>query len=229
MSRRAKRTSASSEGTLPTKGQAACHTRPPARRTGERTSIDGPHGESSPLDRLTEIMDSAWERGELTPESIEAAVREFRRRASVWPMNDPASRSSPSTPIHSSSRSRGGDRSGRSSKPSTMADSFWSYPTRYCSSTRKSSGGSGGRLPGRLFSELLRLRGANIRHVNPSYFWRAIPHDPDDDKFVDAAVAADADWIVTQDHHFNVLFENDALRVRHDRTYRIYRQNPLYL
>ena len=72
----------------------------------------------------------------------------------------------------------------------------------------------GGPAAWPLFSELLRLRGANIRHANPSYFWRAIPHDPDDDKFVDAAVAADADWIVTQDRHFNVLFENDALRVR---------------
>lgn len=67
-----------SEGTLPTKGQAHV-----IRSTGEANgegSVDGPHGESSPLDRLTEIMDSAWERGELTPESIEAAVREFRER-----------------------------------------------------------------------------------------------------------------------------------------------------
>jgi predicted nucleic acid-binding protein len=29
--------------------------------------------------------------------------------------------------------------------------------------------------------------------------------DPDDDKFVDCAVAANAKFIVTEDNHFNVL------------------------
>jgi predicted nucleic acid-binding protein len=39
-------------------------------------------------------------------------------------------------------------------------------------------------------------------------------HDPDDDKFVDAAVAGEADWIVTEDSHCNVLFEDARLTVR---------------
>lgn len=72
----------------------------------------------------------------------------------------------------------------------------------------------GGPAAWPVFLELLKLRETNVRHANPSYFWRAITHDPDDDKFVDAAVAMDADWIVTQDRHYNILFENGALRVR---------------
>ena len=37
------------------------------------------------------------------------------------------------------------------------------------------------------------------------YRWLAIVNDPDDDKFVDCAVAANAVCIVTEDRHFNVL------------------------
>jgi uncharacterized protein len=32
-----------------------------------------------------------------------------------------------------------------------------------------------------------------------------IPSDPDDDKFVDCAIAGDADFIITTDHHFDML------------------------
>ncbi len=39
-------------------------------------------------------------------------------------------------------------------------------------------------------------------------------HDPDDDKYVDAAVAGGADWIVTEDSHYNVLFLDTRLTVR---------------
>ena len=35
--------------------------------------------------------------------------------------------------------------------------------------------------------------------------WYSIYADPDDDKFVDCAVAANAKFIVTEDNHFNVL------------------------
>ena len=40
-----------------------------------------------------------------------------------------------------------------------------------------------------------------------SYFRFRVLHDidKDDDKFVDCAIAADADFIVTEDGHFNVL------------------------
>ncbi len=54
---------------------------------------------------------------------------------------------------------------------------------------------------------LLGVLGAlpNVRRVTPFFRWQLIVNDPDDDKFVDAAVAANADLIVTNDRHFNVL------------------------
>lgn len=41
--------------------------------------------------------------------------------------------------------------------------------------------------------------------ISPFYKFQAIIEDPDDDKFVDCAVAANARFLVTEDHHFNVL------------------------
>lgn len=32
-----------------------------------------------------------------------------------------------------------------------------------------------------------------------------ISNDPDDDKFVDCAIASSADYLVTHDNHFNIL------------------------
>ena len=37
------------------------------------------------------------------------------------------------------------------------------------------------------------------------YSWNAIKPDPDDNKFFDCAVAANADYIVSEDKHFNIL------------------------
>jgi predicted nucleic acid-binding protein len=45
----------------------------------------------------------------------------------------------------------------------------------------------------------------NIIQVKKNYFWRLITVDPDDNKFVDCAIAANADFIVTDDKHFKVL------------------------
>ena len=49
----------------------------------------------------------------------------------------------------------------------------------------------------------------NVRLISTSYKWTLITADPDDNKFVDCAVAANAKFIVTEDHHFNVLKEID--------------------
>jgi uncharacterized protein len=64
------------------------------------------------------------------------------------------------------------------------------------------------------FESLLIARAAFVRRVDPTYFWRAILPDPDDNKFVDAAVAGEADWIVTEDSYYNVLFDDTRLTVR---------------
>jgi putative PIN family toxin of toxin-antitoxin system len=37
------------------------------------------------------------------------------------------------------------------------------------------------------------------------YSWNAITKDPDDNKFFDIAIAGNADYLVTNDSHFNVL------------------------
>ena len=41
--------------------------------------------------------------------------------------------------------------------------------------------------------------------INKYYFWNLITVDPDDNKFVDCAIAANAHFICTEDKHFNVL------------------------
>lgn len=49
------------------------------------------------------------------------------------------------------------------------------------------------------------LERKNVRQISAYYKWNLITADPDDNKFVDCAVAANAKYIVTEDHHFNVL------------------------
>jgi putative PIN family toxin of toxin-antitoxin system len=47
----------------------------------------------------------------------------------------------------------------------------------------------------------------NTLMITPSFQWNLIPADPDDNKFVDCALNAGADFIVTNDKHFNILKE----------------------
>ena len=45
----------------------------------------------------------------------------------------------------------------------------------------------------------------NVLYINKFIYWNLITADPDDNKFVDCAVACNAKYIVTEDKHFNVL------------------------
>lgn len=45
----------------------------------------------------------------------------------------------------------------------------------------------------------------NVLLIQKYYFWNLIVADPDDDKFVDCAVAGNADYLVTDDRDFRVL------------------------
>jgi len=45
----------------------------------------------------------------------------------------------------------------------------------------------------------------NAFQITPYFQWNLITSDPDDNKFVDCALNAGADYIVTNDRHFNVL------------------------
>ena len=47
----------------------------------------------------------------------------------------------------------------------------------------------------------------NVKWIDRYYRWQLIKADPDDDKFADCAVAGRADYLVTEDKHFNVLRE----------------------
>jgi len=49
------------------------------------------------------------------------------------------------------------------------------------------------------------LRSQNTIQVTPHFKWDLIVTDPDDNKFVDCALNVGADYIVTNDRHFNVL------------------------
>ena len=44
-----------------------------------------------------------------------------------------------------------------------------------------------------------------VEFITPYYNFELIKQDPDDNKFVDCAIAANAHYIVTNDHHYDVL------------------------
>ena len=52
---------------------------------------------------------------------------------------------------------------------------------------------------------LLILNKSNVRLIEPHFRMELIKTDPDDNKFVDCAFAAGADYLVTEDNHFNIL------------------------
>jgi putative PIN family toxin of toxin-antitoxin system len=53
--------------------------------------------------------------------------------------------------------------------------------------------------------ELLSRLHNNIRQIEPHYRFGAVVADPDDNKFCDCAIAAAADFVVTEDNHFAAL------------------------
>ena len=52
---------------------------------------------------------------------------------------------------------------------------------------------------------LLILNQPNVRLVDPYFRMELVTADPDDNKFVDCAFAAGADYLVSEDSHFNIL------------------------
>jgi len=51
----------------------------------------------------------------------------------------------------------------------------------------------------------LLLASHNVEKILPYYKWNLIYVDPEDNKFADCALNASADYIVTNDKHFNIL------------------------
>jgi predicted nucleic acid-binding protein len=53
----------------------------------------------------------------------------------------------------------------------------------------------------------------NLSKVEVYCEWKLITRDPDDNKYIDAAIVGTADFIVTNDLHFQVLKSIDFPRV----------------
>ena len=62
-----------------------------------------------------------------------------------------------------------------------------------------------------MFNYLLLL--PNISFFTPSFRWYLIENDHDDDKFVDCYVTANADHLVGNDRHFNILNSVDFPKI----------------
>lgn len=64
------------------------------------------------------------------------------------------------------------------------------------------------------FNILQALRFSNnVEMIEVYYKWNLISNDPDDNKFVDCAVAANADYLVSNDKHFNILNKTEFPKV----------------
>lgn len=51
------------------------------------------------------------------------------------------------------------------------------------------------------------LTSVNTQRYEPSYKWQLVSDDPDDDKFVDCAIGANVDYLVTNDRHIRNLLK----------------------
>jgi uncharacterized protein len=49
------------------------------------------------------------------------------------------------------------------------------------------------------------MQQGSLQRISPTYRFHQIIGDPDDDKFADCAIAAEADYIITEDRHFQAL------------------------
>ena len=64
------------------------------------------------------------------------------------------------------------------------------------------------RLAGKKTADLVLttiIECKNVVFLTPYYHFNLITADPDDNKFVDCAIQANAHYIVTNDHHYDVL------------------------
>lgn len=62
-----------------------------------------------------------------------------------------------------------------------------------------------------MFNYLLLL--PNVKLINPSYRWYLIENDHDDDKFIDCYITSNADYLVGNDKHFNILLLIDFPKI----------------
>jgi len=53
----------------------------------------------------------------------------------------------------------------------------------------------------------IMLTAVNTQRYEPSYKWQLVSEDPDDNKFVDCALGANVDYLVTSDRHLRNLLK----------------------
>jgi predicted nucleic acid-binding protein len=56
--------------------------------------------------------------------------------------------------------------------------------------------------------ELVEATSDNVVRVSPSFQFHIVTADPDDNKFTDCAIASGADYLVSDDHHFDPLLSS---------------------
>ena len=61
----------------------------------------------------------------------------------------------------------------------------------------------GGQVADNFLKALIKLPA--VHRIEKFFFWNLISNDPDDNKFVDCAIAANADYLVSEDNEFNIL------------------------
>lgn len=69
----------------------------------------------------------------------------------------------------------------------------------------------GGDIAGNVIKAIISRK--NTVRLDVHFRFNLIQADPDDNKFVDCAIAANASFIVCQDHHFDVLHAIDFPKV----------------
>ena len=69
----------------------------------------------------------------------------------------------------------------------------------------------GGDIAGNVIKAIISRK--NTVRLDVHFRFNLIQADPDDNKFVDCAIAANASFIVSQDHHFDVLHAIDFPKV----------------
>jgi uncharacterized protein len=53
----------------------------------------------------------------------------------------------------------------------------------------------------------------NVEFIRAFFHWNLIENDPDDNKFIDAVFASNAQYLVSQDKHFNILKQIDFPKI----------------
>jgi len=84
----------------------------------------------------------------------------------------------------------------------------WALSTDILAEYEEIVGKMRGRIKAAEMLDFIQEWGAHqglLIEVSPSYFFRTISADSDDDKFADCAIAAHADYIITSDKHFAPL------------------------